>query len=182
MNKALIVIAFIIILLIIGFASYAIGFKQGVLSTEDKLAEYKELIDYYNPTIEDIYSISGKVTDIQNKTLSVETTVEEVYTLPENWQKKIIKVKVVDQTTINQFDMETGELVEISFSKIKKGDKVYVSAIENIKGKDQFDAQTIELTNEPEVTTGIEEEATMPENEIEITNPDESILEEDLPE
>lgn len=149
MKKILFIIALIVVLIIVGLAFYAIGFKAGIKkgesSMENRINQYKEILDYYNPISENIYDIFGEVTDIQNKTLSVETTVREPYTLPENWPKKIIKVQVTDETKINKYDTKTGQAIKAYFSEIKKGEAVNVGAQENIKDLDEFEATLIEL-------------------------------------
>lgn len=135
----------IIIIIIVAIGFYALGNIAGIKSMEQKVAHYKSIIDYYFPMPEKIDYVDGKITNIQDKTLSIETTIQDPYTLPENWKTKIVKVRITDETKISEFTVETGESREIGLTDFKIGDEIRATAKQDIKDKTEFEAESIEL-------------------------------------
>lgn len=137
-NSLTIIIIAIIVIVVVGIISFKWGFNQGA-------KQYKEIIDYYFPMPEEVLNVDGKITEIQGKILSVETTIQDPYTLPENWQTKTVKVKIADETKISEINIETGDTTEIDFSKLKLNDEIRATAKQDIKDKNEFEAESIEL-------------------------------------
>lgn len=141
-------ILIIIIFIIIVIAAGAICFKAGFNIGADK---YKRIVDYYFVSEEQV-SIDGKITEIQEEdnVLYVETTVQDPYALPEEWETKIVKVTVTGETKITVFDFKTAKLIEIQITKLKVGDEISARAKEDIKDKTEFTAISIQLYAAPE--------------------------------
>ena len=81
MKKSCLVIT-IIVIIVVGLICFMAGRK----SMESEVAKYKKLIDYYFPVSEEIFSISGEITEIQDNVLSVETIMPLL--------KKTLKIKL----------------------------------------------------------------------------------------
>lgn len=140
MKKTYLIIAIIIIIILAGLC----------LVLNSKMLQYKKLIDYYLPVAEELFSISGEITEIQDNVLSVETVVQDLYVLPEEWETKIVKITVADETEITKFDMKTSKETEVDFSAFKVGNQISAGTEENIKDKTEFTAKSIELYLMPE--------------------------------
>lgn len=145
MKKSCLIIT-IIVIIVVGLICFMAGRK----SMESEVAKYKKLIDYYFPVSEEIFSISGEITEIQDNVLSVESIVQGPYVLPEEWKTEIFKIIVTDETKITKFDMETDETSEANLSDFKVGNQINAITEENIKDKTEFTATSIELFIIPE--------------------------------
>lgn len=141
MKKIYLIIAIIIIIILAGLC----------LVLNSKMLQYKKVIDYHFPVAEEIFSISSEITEIQDNVLSIETTIQDFYTMPEEWETKIVKITVADETKITKFDMETSETSEANLSDFKVGNQISARAEENIKDKTEFTAKSIELYLMPEI-------------------------------
>ena len=158
MKKVLIIIIIAIILIIAaGIVCYKLGFTAGEKSMEQIAAQYKKVIDYHMPVTEEMFSLSGKITEIEGNVLSVKTTIQDSYKLPEEWETKIIKIIVTDETKFTKFDIHAEEGIEINVSGIKVGDQLSASAAEDIKDKTEFTAESIEVYENPEMPEEIPE-------------------------
>lgn len=151
MKQCYLIIIAIILIILVGLICFKLGFVVGKKILEPTVAQYKKLLDYYFPVPEDIFNISGKITEIQNNILSIEVIVQDFYALPEEWKTKIVKVIVTDETRITKFDMDTGKQIELGFSDLKVDDQIMAGAEENIKNKTEFEAKYIELFVVPEI-------------------------------
>lgn len=145
MKKLHIIVVAVIVIIIVAGVCFKLGFVFGRKSLEPTVAQYKKVIDYNFPVPEEMFGISGKIIDIQDKTLSIETTIQDPYVLPSEWKTKIIKATVNNETKITKFDMETGEEIKINFSDLKIENEVSAGANENIKDKAEFEAESIML-------------------------------------
>ena len=140
MKKTYFIIAIIIIIILAALCVFL----------NSKMLQYKKLIDYYFPAAEEMFSISGEITEIQDNVLSVETIVQDFRTVPEEWETKIVKITVIDETRIIKFDVETGKTSEANLSDFKVGNQISANTEENIKDKTEFTAKSIELYLMPE--------------------------------
>ena len=140
MKKTYFIIAIIIIIILAALCVFL----------NSKMLQYKKLIDYYFPAAEEMFSISGEITEIQDNVLSVETIVQDFRTVPEEWETKIVKITVTDETRIIKFDVETGKTSEANLSDFKVGNQINANTEENIKDKTEFTAKSIELYLMPE--------------------------------
>lgn len=143
MKKSPFIIITILIIIILAAACLNFGLKAN---------QYKKVIDYHFPMSEEMLSVMGKVTNIQDKIISIETVAKDFYKLPEDWKTKIIKVTITDQTKITKSDFETGESIEINLSEIKIEDRVSARAGGDIKNKSEFTANYFEIFSIPEET------------------------------
>ncbi len=134
------IIIFIIIVMVVGAICLKVGFNIGA-------NKYKRIVDYYFPASEEQVSIDGKIIEIQRESgvLLVETIVQDLYALPEEWKTRIVKVTITSSTEIVAFDLEIAKLIEIPATKLKVGDKISARAKENIKDKTEFTAKFIQL-------------------------------------
>lgn len=178
MPKNIYLILAITVLVIVVLVFFLVGFQIGK-STErelrqaeltNELAKKQEEIKFlqsklemFYPSLpEEIYSLSGKVTEIKDKTIIMETSVQ-VNRLPlpggKEIEKQNIKVVVDDQTNITGF--KTGIPLPLPlpeekprsektliFSDIKIGDNILVTSTENIKGKKEITASQIKVIRE----------------------------------
>ena len=140
MKKTYLIIAIIIIIILAALCVFL----------NSKMLQYKKLIDYYFPATEEIFSISGEITEIQANVLSIETIIQDFYTMPEEWKTKTVEVTVADETKIVKFDENTMKTIEIAFSDLKVRNQINASTEENIKDKTEFTAKSIELYLMPE--------------------------------
>jgi len=152
------IIIAIILIIVIGALGLKLGLVVGKKSLESEIAQYKKIIDYYFPMFEETYNVSGKITEIQDNALGVETIIQDPYVLPDEWKTKIVKVIIGDETKITKFDMETGASIELNFSTLKVGDEISANADENIKDKNEFTAKYVELMVAPEMPEILEPE------------------------
>jgi len=135
MKPIYLIIAIIIIIILAG----------GCVFLNMKMLQYKKVIDYYFPVSEGVSTINGKITEIKDNVLSIETKIQDSYTVPEKWKTKIYKTTVNDNTKITKFELETGKETMINFSTLKVGDEIFARADENIQDKAEFAATSIEL-------------------------------------
>ena len=150
MKKSYIIIGIIIIILVAG-GCFGLGFVLGKKSLEPTLAQYKKVIDYYNPILENTFGVSGEIAEIQDNALGLRTAIQNPYALPSEWETKIIKIIVTDKTEVVKFDLKEMRGVKISLSDLKVGDQISVTAGENIEDKTEFEATTINLMTAPEM-------------------------------
>ena len=140
MKKSYLIIAIIIIIILAGLCVFL----------NIKMLQYKKVIDYHFPVSETMVNVMGEITNIQDKTISIKTTIKDFYNIPEDWKTEIIKIIATDQTKITKTDLETEKSTEISLSDIKIGDKINAQANENIKSKTEFTATFIQVFIIPE--------------------------------
>ncbi len=145
MKKSYLIIT-IIVIIVVGLICFMAGRK----SMESEVAKYKKLIDYHFPVAGEIFSISSEITEIQANVLSMKIIVQDSYVLPEEWETKIVKITVTDETKITKFNMETSEISEVNLSDLKVGNQINANTEENIKDKTEFTATSIELFIIPE--------------------------------
>lgn len=151
MKKSSLIVIAIIVILVVALVSFRLGFTAGKKSLEHKLIEAQEIIDYYFPVPEEIFSVNGEVKEIKDNVISLEITPLEVLPLPgEEAKKEIIKVVIGEEAKIvkSEFPTDPNEKVkqvEINLDDFETGDWIYVSSEENIKDKKEFTANYIEL-------------------------------------
>ena len=145
MKKLHLIIIAVIIIIIVAGVCFKLGLNMGKKSMESEVAQYKKVVDYYFPVPAEALSISGEITEIQNNVLSIKTTIQDPYVLPNEWKKQIIKVTVNDETKITKFDMQTAEQIDVAISDLQVGSQVNAGAKENIKDKTEFVADYINL-------------------------------------
>lgn len=145
MKKLHIIIVAVIIIIIVAGVCFKLGLNVGKKTLEQTVTQYKKVVDYYFPVPKETLSISGKITEIQDKVLSIEALIQDPYVLPSEWKKQIIKVTVNDETKITKFDMQTAKQIDLTISDLKVGDQVSAGATENIKDKIEFIADYINL-------------------------------------
>ncbi len=157
MSKKIIYSIFIIL---IGL-SFLVGWQLGKISERKTLQEDIDFLKskleiFYPPLPDEIYGISGKVIEIEDKTILMESSVSVSQFETE---KQNIKVIVTDQTQITleleplppepDEELPTEEFEKVvSFSDIKFGNFIYVSSDENIKGKTEIIATKIQISEQ----------------------------------
>jgi len=141
--------------------AYQLGLEKGKAEIEEKYQTKIEEIFPSMPESEEIFSVSGKIEEIKEKTLVLEETIYPANPFEEpekrKWQVKITDstelVKRVEKTS-EEIAKEMGiteepilpfKEVEIEFSELKVGQEVMVESEENIKGKTEFEAKKIIL-------------------------------------
>lgn len=148
----------IITIIIVAVVAFVIGSainKTEPTNCESEIAKYKKVIDYNNPMPEEVFGVNGEITKIQDNVLSIETTVQDPYKIPEEWETKIVKVIIGEETRIIKLDTdieimpgeEGDKEIEISLNDLKVGDEIRAGSNENIKDKDEFTATVINLLN-----------------------------------
>ena len=162
MTKKFVLIIILIISLLIGFGIGKISEQKiwkGELSKAQKESDWwkSQLEMFYPPLPEEIYSLSGNVTDIEDNFLWIEATVQvSQFPLPEGkeMEKQNIKVILNDQTKIVKIEMieppplppeEPIKEIILSFEDIKVGDNILVISEGNIKGKKEISASQIQI-------------------------------------
>lgn len=154
MKKNIYIIIAIALIIIIGILGYLLGFSRGKKSMENIVAQYKEIINYYIPEPKEVFGVGGKIKNISNNIIELETIIQDPYVLPENWKTKIVKIIVDDETNLYYFDPASAKKVPISLSDLSPGKEIYAGSNENIKNKEEFRASYVELTNQG--TSGLE--------------------------
>lgn len=151
MKKVLSVIIILIILFLVGGVCFKLGFSAGEKSMESVANQYKKVIDYYFRQPKEVFSLNGKVVEIKDNILTIETTVQNPYVLPEEWKTKTVKVIVTNETDIGRWEIKEGKplRIKLGLSDIKINTQISVSAKENIKDKTEFEAKSIELMPTP---------------------------------
>ncbi len=160
--------------IILGLAAgYAAGvylggnsFQQGLIQGRNEMEqEYEEKLEQIFPSFEEpdeIYSVYGEITSIEGEVLTVEQVIHSANPLKDP-ETKMWRVEVNEDTELvrlleispEEIEAADGELTdpfieeEISFSELEPGDMVYARSAENIKDKEQFQAQKIEVEFEP---------------------------------
>jgi len=156
-------LALIIIVLVLLSASWQLGKSSINKACQAEISQKQEEIGFlqsalepfYPPLPEKIYTLSGKVINIQDKTILMEALVR-VSRFPKpggaETKKQNIKVIVVDQTKITEFEIgmiplpgEPSPEKILSFSDIKVGNNISVTSAENIKGKTEVVASQIRV-------------------------------------
>jgi len=135
----------IVIIIVIAIIFYFIGYSSGKNSLGATINQYKKVIDYYTMTPEEVFSVTGNITEIKDKLLSIEFVAQDPYKLPEEWKKEIIKVVVSEETKIFRPDADRLDVVSATFSDLKVGIRISATSNENIKNKTGFTAKSIML-------------------------------------
>lgn len=156
------------LIIVVGFACFYLGLKRGVRKGEQvMMIQYEKAIKNNSVIIpgitdssKEILSISGKITAINDKVLSVEAAKPAASVL-ELGQKITYKVTVKDDTKIEQMsnpleflstvNNNTNQLTlptipknkTLNFSDLKVNQSVTASASTNIRNKTSFEATTI---------------------------------------
>jgi hypothetical protein len=167
MEKKFVYIILIIVFFLIGFGVGKIseqGKWQGKLAkiqgeAKKEIDWYKSLLElFYPPLPEEIKSVSGKITKIEDKNLWMEAQMRiSQFPLPEGKEieKKNIKVNLTGETKISKIEMieppplsPEGPFKEtvLKFEDLKVGDNITVTSAENIKGKTEILASQIQVT------------------------------------
>lgn len=171
MEKRNLFIFLIIVVILIAFSfGFYLGKRKGKKETEAKYQKKIEEAFPRPPEPEEIFSCHGKITEIKGRILTLSVTGYQ-YSPLEEPKVEIKKVVVTEDTEIKkQVKREAGELRKleeeyakalrkgldvtppevfklepIEFSELKIGDKILVTAEENIKGKTEFTASDIQL-------------------------------------
>ncbi len=140
-RKITIAIVTIIVLGIGFFMGYMINQK----SYNQKIDQYKKIIDYYFPVVESTNSVTGKVLAIGNDYLNIETVIQDPYVLPEERETKTIKILISGKTKITRFDAMTGRDVEIKITDLKTNDQIGAFSDADIRNRSEFEAKSINL-------------------------------------
>jgi len=137
--------------------------REELIKLQQELDHLKsELAMFYPPLPEEIYNVSGTVTEVGDRFLVMEAQVRvSQFPLPEGkeFERQNIKVNVTDETEIFQLEIvelllpeEPGEelpepfkKVILGFEDIEIGEYITVTSGENIKGKTEVTASQIEL-------------------------------------
>jgi hypothetical protein len=167
MEKKFIYIILIIVFFLIGFGVGKISEKgrwQGELAkiqveAKKEIDWYKSLLEpFYPPLPEEIRSVFGKVTKIEDKTIWMEASIQvSRFPLPEGKEieKKNIKVNLTDETKVVKIEMpeipplppeKPFKETILKFEDLKVGDQITVISTENIKGKTEILASQIQVT------------------------------------
>lgn len=149
MNQKNLIVISIIVIIAVAVIFYIIGHSIAKNSAQQTISQYEKVIDYYAMIPEEIFSVSGKITEIQGSVLSISAVIEDAYKLPEDWEEKIIKISINNDTkitkTIPDADLDEEGVKEISFSTLKTNDKIIAVSDENIKNKVEFTAISINV-------------------------------------
>jgi hypothetical protein len=166
MNKNMekkIVVLLIIVSLLAGFGIGAI-FEKGSWDLSSKLAQGQEEIDSLKSQLEmvfpslpeEVYYVSGVVTEVEDKFLVVEAMIQmSRFPSPEgkDYEMQNIKVNVTEGTEIFKVEMEESssplenpfKRIGLDLKNIEIGDNVMAVSEENIKGKKEITATEIEV-------------------------------------
>lgn len=164
MSKKIIYLILVLVSLLVGFFVGKISerkiWQAKIIKTQKEIEFLESSLEmFYPPLPEEVYSISGKVTEVGDKTISIETLVR-VSQFPlaggAEIEKQNIKVNITDQTKIIKIEMPVippfseEEIPEkiVSFSDIKVGDQISVTSEENIKGEKEITASQIRIISE----------------------------------
>ena len=166
MSKKFFYIILIIVFFLIGFGIGEIserGRWQGKIGRIQNQAQkeidwYKSILEpFYPPLPEEIYNLSGNVTEKGDKFLEMEAEVRvSQFPLPEGKEieKQNIKVNLTDKTKISEIEMieppplppeKPFKETILGFGDVKIGDKITVISEENIKGKTEISASQIQV-------------------------------------
>lgn len=141
--------------------AYQSGLGKGRAEIEEKYQKKIKEIYPPMPELEEIFSVSGRIGEIKDKTLILEETIYPANPFEEpkvrKWQVKIADftelVKRIEKTPKEMAEEEIlGEPIspfkeiEIEFSDFEVGQKIIAEAGENIKGKTEFEAKKVILT------------------------------------
>lgn len=157
----------IVLLIIISFLiGLGIGtvFERGIWYWQLKLTQNQEEIDslksqleiLFPPLSEEVYNVSGIVTEVGDKFLIVEAQIRvSQFPLPEgkDFETRSIKVNVVEKTEIfgiimieNPSSMEEPfEKINLDLKDIEIKDNIMASSEENIKDKREITAKEIQV-------------------------------------
>ena len=164
-NYLAIILAVVFLLVGFGVGNWC-GRTGAERTLQTKLNQAQKEIDwwksqlemFYPPLPEEIRSISGKITKIEDKAIWIESMVRvSQLPLPEGKEieKEEIKVNVSDQTKIVEVEMieplplppkELFKETQLSLKDLKVGDQITVTSKENVKGKTEILADRIQLT------------------------------------
>lgn len=108
------------------------------------------------PTLpEEVYGLSGTITNIEEKAILIDAIIIYTDGSRKNETKKILvdentKITTLEFPKINPEDrskliIDQPEEIEIEFSDLKIGDKIEAMTDENIVGKDEFRAKSINV-------------------------------------
>ena len=140
MKNNLIIIILVILIFVSGIGGYFLG--------QNSMKEYKAIVDQLYPNTEEVFEISGEITEINGNSITIETSSLQTYLPNEEIKTELIIINIDDKTVIYSSDFypETDETKKmISFSRLSAGDIIKVLSSENIKGKDQIIATEIVL-------------------------------------
>ena len=167
----------IVPLVVVAIISFLIGFGFG--KTSEKGIEQPELVQtreeiewlksqlemFYPPLPEEVYSLSGTVTETGAQFLVMEAQIRvSQFPLPEGKEieRQNIKVNITDQTEIFKTEMaellppSPGELpsfeelmkkTALSFGDIKVGNYIVATSEENIRNKKEITAKEIQISD-----------------------------------
>jgi len=136
------------------------GLEQGRSESKTKIDELNKALDFFIPQPPaEIFSVSGEVKSITGNTLSLEIISPSERALPGTELKKETRTVTVAPTTkLSRFNPlaiptidpktklpVTPKAESIRLSDLKVGDRVIVSAKENIKEKQAFEASEVQL-------------------------------------
>ena len=142
--------------------AYQLGLEKGKAEIEEKYQKKIEEIFPPMPEMEEIFSVSGKIEEIKEKTLVLEETIYPANPFEEP-EKRKWQVKITDSTELVKRVEKTPEEIAkeeevlgeppplffkelgIGFSELKVGQEIIAESEENIKGKNEFDAKKIIL-------------------------------------
>jgi len=168
-KKNIYIISAVAVLVAVALVFLLIGLKFGKLTEKKawqveiskKQEEIKNLQSFleifFPPLPEEIYNLSGKVTETKDNAINVEAQIRvSRFPLPggAETEKQNIKVIITDQTKITEFDLNLNPLLPdgkirpetiLNFSDIKAGDDVSVVSAENIKGKKEISASQVQI-------------------------------------
>jgi len=152
MNRKPLIASLVVLALVLLYGSFYYGKTEG---TKEGQKEYAPLVDMAFPKPpDDIRQLSGTIQNIQGATLYLAINSITDY-LPHTdgtpRKTEIRYVTVTNQTKISsiettKFDTNGDPLTkDISFSDLKTGMNITVSASENIRNVEKFDATSIRI-------------------------------------
>jgi len=144
------ILLFFVVVVIVGLVGYYIG----TLYSSAELNRYKKAVDeFFPPTPDEVFSISGTIKIINNNIVLEIASLEE-RTLPgeeSEMEERTVNLnsetQIIEQTFPGILDEGIPDMQEtfIELSNLNVGDIITVEADENIKTKKEFTASKIIL-------------------------------------
>lgn len=155
-KKKIILVIVILIIIAVGAGFYYLGYQSANKVSQEKIKVLENALEpFYPEPPEKIFSISGTIKEIKDNEIKIETPkfhkdLYERITKTEEKETRIIKVLPTTKITKIDYTNVSPEAPfkeeKIKLSELKVGDRITVTAKENIKNKLDFEAEFIQLT------------------------------------